>query len=208
MNDVLYLKIEKNTQVNKKDVRLADIAELECANQNIVNKLNSIKVMQIPDGKHNRFVISVIKIMELIHKECPTLQIDNLGEADFITTYKENKNMPKLLTALKVAAICLIIFCGSGFSIMAFNQDASVAETFKNMYRLMTGVESDGFTLIELMYAAGLSSGIIIFYNHFGEKKITKDPTPIEVEMRLYEDEVNTALIEIAGREQSHSEVR
>jgi stage V sporulation protein AA len=32
--------------------------------------------------------------------------------------------------------------------------------------------------------------GIIVFFNHFMGKKITDDPTPIEVEMALYETEV------------------
>jgi stage V sporulation protein AA len=40
-----------------------------------------------------------------------------------------------------------------------------------------------------------------VFFNHIGGRRITKDPTPIEVEMRTYERDVNTALIETAGRE-------
>ena len=54
---------------------------------------------------------------------------------------------------------------------------------------------------MELAYSAGLAAGIIIFFNHIGGRRITKDPTPIEVEMRVYEKDVNTALIETAERE-------
>ena len=43
-----------------------------------------------------------------------------------------------------------------------------------------------GVTEIEICYAIGMPVGIIIFYNHIGKKKITQDPTPIEVEMRKY----------------------
>ena len=75
---------------------------------------------------------------------------------------------------------------------------------FKKVYLLITGTESDGFTVIEFMYSIGLAVGIIIFYNHFGKAKITKDPTPIEVEMRTYEDEINTVLVEVADRRQAH----
>ena len=38
-------------------------------------------------------------------------------------------------------------------------------------------------------------------FNHIGGRRITKDPTPIEVEMRIYEDDVNNALVETADRE-------
>ena len=204
MSDVLYLKIGKNTQVNSKDVRLGDVAEMECANRDIVNKLKTVKLLQIPDDKHNRQVVSVMKVMELILKEYPSLQIDNIGETDFVVTYKVKKNIPKVYIFFKVALICAILFFGAAFSIMAFNEDAGVTDMFKKFYQLITGMESDGFTVIEFSYSLGLSVGIIVFYNHFGKAKITKDPTPIEVEMRTYEDEINTVLVEVANRQQSH----
>ena len=204
MSDVLYLKIGKNTQVDEKDVRLGDIAEMECANRDIVNKLKTVKLLQIPDDKHNRQVVSVMKVMELILKEYPSLQIDNIGETDFVVTYKVKKNIPKAYVFLKVAFICAILFFGAAFSIMAFNEDAGVTDMFKKFYLLITGTESDGFTVIEFSYSLGLAVGIIVFYNHVGKAKITKDPTPIEVEMRTYEDEINTVLVEVANRQQSH----
>lgn len=204
MSDVLYLKIGKNTQVDSKDVRLGDIAEMECANRDIVNKLKTVKVLTIPDDKHNRQIVSVMKVMELILKECPSLQIDNIGETDFVVTYKVQKNIPKWYVFLKVVFICAILFFGAAFSIMAFNEDAGVTDMFKKFYLLITGTESDGFTVIEFSYSLGLAVGIIVFYNHFGKAKITKDPTPIEVEMRTYEDEINTVLVEVANRQQSH----
>ena len=58
--------------------------------------------------------------------------------------------------------------------------------------------------MIEFTYSIGLAVGIIIFYNHFGKAKITKDPTPTEVEMRTYEDEINSVLVEVADRQQAH----
>lgn len=52
-----------------------------------------------------------------------------------------------------------------------------------------------------MAYSIGLAIGIIVFFNHIGGRRITKDPTPIEVEMRIYEDDVNNALVETADRE-------
>ena len=84
---------------------------------------------------------------------------------------------------------------------MAFNNDVGVNEVFAQVYQLVMGQESDGFTILEITYSVGIAVGIIIFYNHLGGKRITKDPTPIEVQMRLYEDDVNTTLIEGCNRE-------
>ncbi|MEE0884349.1 MAG: stage V sporulation protein AA, partial [Faecalimonas sp.] len=46
-----------------------------------------------------------------------------------------------------------------------------------------------------LGYSVGLVAGILVFFNHFGKKKISVDPTPIEVEMRLYENDIQTTVI-------------
>ena len=36
--------------------------------------------------------------------------------------------------------------------------------------------------------------------SHFGQLRLSDDPTPMQVQMRTYEDEVNQTLIEQAAR--------
>ena len=43
---------------------------------------------------------------------------------------------------------------------------------------------------------------INLIVNHFGKKKFTVDPTPMEVEMRLYENDIQTPLIETYSRKE------
>ena len=47
----------------------------------------------------------------------------------------------------------------------------------------------------------------LLFFNHFASWKITVDPTPIEVEMRLYEENLNKTLIKNGGRKESGVDV-
>ena len=61
---------------------------------------------------------------------------------------------------------------------------------------------------LEVGYALGLGVGIIVFYNHFGPKKLSKDPTPIEVEMRKYETDINKALIDGHNRQNGKLDVK
>ena len=58
----------------------------------------------------------------------------------------------------------------------------------------------NGFTLLEISYSVGVGLGILIFFHHFARKNNKSDPTPLEVEMRTYEDEVDTTLIESGNR--------
>lgn len=84
---------------------------------------------------------------------------------------------------------------------MAFHNDIGINKVFVKVYEMISGQASDGFTILEVTYSIGLAVGIIVFFNHIGGRRITKDPTPIEVEMRIYEDDVNNALVETADRE-------
>ena len=39
-------------------------------------------------------------------------------------------------------------------------------------------------------YAKAVVVGIIVFFNHFSRKKITRDPTPMEMEMKKYNQDL------------------
>jgi len=90
---------------------------------------------------------------------------------------------------------------------MAFNNDVDTVKLFSQIYELVTGQKSDGFTVLELTYCIGIIIGILIFFNHFGKKKFTVDPTPMEVEMRLYENDIQTTLIETYSRKGKEQDV-
>ena len=83
---------------------------------------------------------------------------------------------------------------------MAFNNDVSVTGVFERFYGQLTGMEKPAVTEIEICYSIGLSVGIMVFFNHFGKKKITMDPTPIQVELRKYEADMADTLIQNASR--------
>ena len=90
---------------------------------------------------------------------------------------------------------------------MAFHNDVALEDVLGRIYMLVTGVESDGYTALEISYSIGLAAGIIVFYNHIGGKRLTSDPTPLEVEMRNYERDVNQALVEMADRQKLEKDV-
>ena len=51
-----------------------------------------------------------------------------------------------------------------------------------------------------MTYSIGIIIGILVFFNHFGRKRFSVDPTPMEVEMRLYENDIQTTLVENYSR--------
>ena len=83
---------------------------------------------------------------------------------------------------------------------MTFNNDVDLGSLFDQFYTLDMGKSSDGFTILELSYSVGIGLGVLLFFNHFGHLKLSDDPTPMQVQMRTYEDDVNKTLIEQAER--------
>lgn len=207
MSTVLYLKIDRNIEVDHVDVRLGDVAKLECTDGAVKNRLKTLKILKIQAEKSNRYVFSVLKVVELIHEIYPELEIQNMGETDFIVDYESSSYARDRWSVLKLVLVCVTVFIGSAFSIMTFNNDVGVTQVFSQVYQLIMGRESDGFTLLEAMYSVGIAVGILVFYNHVGGKRITKDPTPMEVEMRQYEDDVNTTLVEGCNRKETSIDV-
>ena len=200
----LHLKIGRNTVVWDRQVRLSDIADMECTDEAALRQLKQKKIYTFREDagsrKNQLVVVSVLKIMEQIHKDYPELEISNEGETDFIIEYVPFPEKPEWVNIIKTVVLCILIFFGAAFTIMAFNNDVGVGDVFAKFYHQVTGVESDGVTELEVCYSIGLSFGILIFFNHVGRKKITHDPTPIQIEMRKYESDLDTAFIENAER--------
>lgn len=206
-NITLYIKGDRNVEVTEQDVFLKDIVSMECSDKKFLPKLQTVKILKLHGNREQRYVVSVLEIIACIHAAYPEVEVQNLGEVDIIVTYENQKTSPYIWHILKVAAVAVIIFFGSAFSIMAFNNDVGGTKLFGQIYELVMGKQSDGFTVLEVTYSIGLTFGILIFFNHFGKKRFTVDPTPMEVQMRLYENDIQTALVENASRRKEELEV-
>lgn len=199
-NVTLYIKGERNVKVTKPDIYLEDIVSMECSDKTVLPGIRRLKILKISGKKEQRKVLSVLDIITCVHAAYPEVEVQNLGETDMIITCEQQKKTSVLLYGIKVVLVSAIIFFGSAFSIMAFNNDVGGTELFGQIYEQVTGKKSDGFTVLEITYAIGLTIGILVFFNHFGKKRFTADPTPMEIQMRIYENDIQTTLVENASR--------
>lgn len=198
---VIYLKAQQNAEVMENDVYVKDIASVYCSDSDVRKKIKELKICHFSEKEKKRQVISVLKVIELIEKECPGVVVFSIGEN---ATLFELVNVNKYkgpVQMLKLIFVALISFFGTGFTIMAFHNDININKLFARVYEMVMGYSSDGYSILEISYSIGLALGIMLFFNHIGGRRLTGDPTPIEVEMRVYEEDVNKALLETADRE-------
>ncbi|QNM06786.1 stage V sporulation protein AA [Qiania dongpingensis] len=207
MSEVLYLKLNQNTEVHERDVFLGQLGSIWCRDKAIESKCKAIKVINIQADKKERYVLSVMDLIKQMEKLDSRVEINNIGETDCIIDYQPNVKPSPVWDWLKAAAVCIVAFFGAAFAIMTFNNDGDVSNVFGHLYYQVMGVQAGGPTILEFTYSIGLPLGIIVFFNHFSKAALSKDPTPIEVQMRTYETDVNTTLIQNASREESGIDV-
>lgn len=200
-NVVLYIMAKKDVEAKNDDILLGDAASIYCEDSVVRAKANALRIHKFREGQETRTVISMMKIIEMLTELEPGITVESIGESAIVLEKIPEKKYKGPLIFWKIVLVAAISFFGTAFTIMAYHNDIGISNVFMRIYEIVTGKESSGCTTLEIAYSIGLCAGIIIFYNHVGGRKITKDPTPLEVEMRNYERDVNTTLIETAERE-------
>ena len=201
MSETLYIQTEQNVEIQDPHVYLGDIAKLSSSDESVLSRNRGLLIMHIPKNEPGRYVVSAMDIIQKVQKKEKSVDVVHIGEPNFILTYEKEKHQHKFWSWVKTIFVCIVTFFGSGFSIMTFNTDVDTSGLFTKIYEQFTGKPSDGFTILEFMYSIGIGVGVIFFFNHFGTWKITQDPTPMEVQMRVYEDDVNKTVMEKNSRE-------
>ena len=182
---VVYIKLERSVEVEEETVLLSDVAFVECQDRSIQDMAEKLCIYKFKEGAQKRTVISVF--------------IQQVKQA-------EKKRPPNIG---KIIMVCLVAFCGSAFTIMAYHNDIEIHKLFEGTVRFIMPQNLNlGLLIIESAYSVGLATGIIVFFNHVGKRKLSNDPTPIEVALRKYELDVDMTLIENADREGVEVEVK
>ena len=195
------MKIEQCCIVHNKKVFLGDIAKLYCSDPNVAKEAGQICVMTVKGIQNESFIFSIMKIIDLIGRSLKNVDVVNIGEKDFIINYEMPQKPNRVLEYTKAVIVALIVFFGSAFTIMTFNEDASVGKIFESTYALLGAESLVKYKISEISYSVGLCVGILVFFNHFSKQKATADPTPLQIEMKNYEKEINNSIISAAQRE-------
>ena len=136
-SETVYIKADRNVEVTKPEVTLGDVLKIECSNPNMVPKLNTLKLLKFhhTDKKHqNRTAVSILRVIQCIHEQYPNIDVQNMGETDFIVTYEEQQTAGGAVHYMKAAVVVVISFIGAAFSIMAFNNDVDTTKMFSQIY--------------------------------------------------------------------------
>ncbi|MCL2527740.1 MAG: stage V sporulation protein AA [Defluviitaleaceae bacterium] len=205
----IYIKPAKKATLSQQtSILIQDVAEV-VAETNVAEKVKNMKLLDIDRDNEQKksYLVSVTDIIKTIKKKYPDYTVNNVGEMDTLVQYAAKKSQDRpWLKWLRIAFVVLVLFVGSSTAIMSFHTDGQMSKIFENYYRIIYGHERTNPRIVNIPYSIGVAVGIIVFYNHFMGKKITDDPTPIEVEMELYEKDVTETIVEVLNQRKNARE--
>ena len=201
MNEEVYISFSKSSECCNDRVKLRDVAEIWCNDETLMSGIGNVVLAHPNDKKDRVYVFTAISVVKILLKKYPEININCLGASEFAVVYRKSKSDNKLWNTIKIILISLIVFAGGAFAIMAYGNDVDIQNIFEKITAYITGDEEKNTSIIQIAYSVGLSVGIIAFFNNFGSRRKLKDPTPMQVSMRTYEEDLYTSIIDSNIRE-------
>lgn len=188
----IYIRMRHRLEVRQNEaILLKDCCQL-IVHPAMEKELGMLMIHQItPEDKH-LVVIDIMKVIRTIKKSYPDLEIESFGASQTIVEIILPKKKPMPLLVLFV---CLLLFVGSGLAIMYFHEDVSMLGVHQKMYKMITGEEKEHPLLLQIPYSLGIGIGMILFFNHLFKKRLNEEPSPLEVEMFLYQQSLDQYVI-------------
>ena len=192
MGKIVYLRLKNKIEAKlHQTVKLGDIA-LVSADEDTRQKLIHTELYEIKKEDRNIVIIDVFRVIHQLSQRYENLEFQQVGPNQTIIRIQKPKKSSSILF---VAFIWLLLFIGAAMAIMNFHYDVSMEEVQQRLHYLMTGEEVEHPFWIQIPYSIGLGVGMILFFNHLFKKRINEEPSPLEVEMFKYQQDLDQYVI-------------
>lgn len=189
---VLYVRLKKQVVIRRGEpILLAQVAQI-LTEPELESRLARLVLHRPTEQDGNLILVDMMMVARAVRKEAPGIQIEYFGDPHTLVEVvdKVKKPMP-----LFVLLVWLLLFVGSGLAIMNFHADVSMPEVHRRIVELLTGKRLEHPYLLQIPYSVGLGLGMVLFFNHIFRRKFNEEPSPLEVEMYLYQQNMNQYII-------------
>ncbi|MBK5442422.1 stage V sporulation protein AA [Peribacillus butanolivorans] len=188
MMAVVYIRMRNRVQVKgNQTVRIKDIARI-IGPEEVIQIIEETFLLTVKKEDKNIIVIDLAQLIMAIRKVDPQIEVQTFGPSQTIIEVIYSK---KKMSYLTFALVWFLLFIGAGMTIMNFHVDVSMGEVHQKVFTLITGKLDEKPLLIQIPYSFGLGIGMILFFNHFFKKRFNEEPSPLEVEMFNYQQDLD-----------------
>lgn len=192
MKSILTIRLKKKVTVKPgQRLFLKDISELDLQGDSL-GEVQELLVCEPSLINGNFAVIDIIDVMKLIRRHFPSFEIRYAGPAQ--TLVEINTDL-KPASIISVLFAVLVLFIGSGLAIMNFHVDVSMQQVHERIYYLITGVHKKSPLILQIPYSLGIGVGIFLFFNRLFKKRYKEEPSPLELEVFLYQENIDQFMI-------------
>lgn len=188
----MYLRMRHKLHVApNQTVRIKDLAQLVGPDETI-SDIGQIIVHKITIHDKTIVIIDLMKVLKSIREHYPKLDVQAIGTSQTIieVQYKQRK-----ITGVYFVIVWMLLFIGAALAIMNFHEDVSMQEVHQKIYYIVTGRENDYPLLLQIPYSLGLGLGMVLFFNHIFKKRFNEEPSPLDVEMFNYQQDLDQYVI-------------
>ncbi|MBM7598306.1 stage V sporulation protein AA [Virgibacillus halotolerans] len=191
MTEIVYLRMKKTIGISKmKEIHLKDIAYLSTSSTS-KKKLEDVPIYRITKKDKNIVIIDSFLIIDYLIHTFSEIEVQLIGPTQTIIRINKSKKAPSIFI---VVFIWLLLFIGTAMTIMNFHYDVSMQEVQQKLHYLLTGERNDYPLWIQIPYSLGLGMGTLLFFNHWFNKRFNEEPSPLEVEIYNYQQDLDNYL--------------
>lgn len=190
--ETIYLRMRLRLQAAPDSIiTLGDIAQIIGPDE-ILGTLRDLPVHRISKSDKNIVVIDLMRVIAVIQSFKSSIDIQTIGPTQTIIDVMYKQKKPPIAFLILV---WFLLFIGSAIAIMNFHEDVSMLQVHQKLFYIVTGENIEKPLLMQIPYSFGLGIGMILFFNHFFKKRLNEEPSPLEVEMFKYQQELDQYVI-------------
>ncbi|MEH6945235.1 stage V sporulation protein AA [Bacillus sp. JJ722] len=188
MDQLVYVRMRNRLEVEgKTTIYVKDIAKV-IGPQLTVERILNHQIYEITKADRNIIIIDFIQLVESVLQVYKNVEIQGVGPNQTIIEVKQKDRKHNIGLFILV---WLLLFVGAAITIMNFHEDVSMPIVHQKLYKLMTGKDEQKPLLLQIPYSIGLGVGMVLFFNHFFKKRFNEEPSPLEVEMFNYQQDLD-----------------
>ncbi|MFU1794774.1 stage V sporulation protein AA [Paenibacillus azoreducens] len=189
---MVYLQLRSRVPITEgRTVTLGHVARILC-DPKWEAPLRNLELARPQTWDGNLLLIDLMHIIPLVQKLIPGVIIEPIGQTHVLVEVVKDSKKPSLLLFLLV---WVLLFFGSALTIMNFHADVNMQEVQIRTVEMLTGRRDEHPYLFQAAYSFGIGFGMVIFFNHLFKKKWNEEPTPLEVEMYLYQENIDQFVV-------------
>ncbi|MCT1903275.1 stage V sporulation protein AA [Oceanobacillus sojae] len=187
MTELVYIRMRKKVILEQwQELKLKEIAYIS-THSDKKELLENTPIYRLSKKDKSILVIDSFLIIDHLTKKYTNFEFQLLGPEQTLIQIEPRK---KQAHPLIITFVWLLLFVGSAMTIMNFHYDVSMQPVQQKLHFILTGIENKYPLWIQIPYSIGLGLGTILFFNHWFKKRFNEEPSPLEVEIFNYQQDL------------------